>query len=105
MDRYEPNPKHKAPWQPGRKGSLCPPDADGPALFAEATPDPSNAHLRWATDGTRFFAARSSRHPDAAGDTFWHGYPVDNRDIPFSVMRSWVAVGYVSRRMARRGGP
>lgn len=22
--RYEPNPKHKYPWQPGKKGSLCP---------------------------------------------------------------------------------
>ena len=29
--RYEPNPKHREPWQRGRRGALCQPDTD-PAL-------------------------------------------------------------------------
>lgn len=104
MDRYEPNPKHKDPWQPGRKGSLCPRGTDGPGLFAAALRDPENEHLRWATDGKNFFAARSSRHLDASGALSWHGYPVAHLDIPVEVMRAWVASGAVSRRIAR-GGP
>ena len=31
---YEPNPKHKEPWQRGAKGSLCPKGADASALLA-----------------------------------------------------------------------
>ena len=26
--RYESNPKHKEPWQRGRRGTLCPSDID-----------------------------------------------------------------------------
>jgi len=26
---YVPNPKHKEPWQRGRRGSLCPREIDG----------------------------------------------------------------------------
>jgi hypothetical protein len=38
---YESNPKHKEPWQRGARGSLCPKDADGPALLAKSQVDPS----------------------------------------------------------------
>ena len=36
----DPNPKHKEPWQRGARGSLCPKDADGPALLAASRVDP-----------------------------------------------------------------
>ena len=39
---YEPNPKHKEPWQRGARGSLCPRDADGPALLAISLVDPQH---------------------------------------------------------------
>jgi hypothetical protein len=100
MDRYIPNPKHKEPWQRGRKGALCG-NADGPDLFASATPDPSNPHRRWATDGQRFYAAQSARHLDANGDMLWHGYPVGHLEVPAAVMAGWVKEGIVSRRAAR----
>ena len=32
--RYEPNPKHREPWQRGRRGALRPPDTD-PALVQQ----------------------------------------------------------------------
>ena len=31
---YEPNKRHKPVPIPGRHGSICPPNADGPALLA-----------------------------------------------------------------------
>jgi hypothetical protein len=46
--RYEPNPKHKNPWQRGARGSLCPPGADGDALLAVSEPDPGHAGKRFA---------------------------------------------------------
>lgn len=43
---YEPNPKHKEPWQRGARGSLCPRDADGPALLAASQVDPKHEGKR-----------------------------------------------------------
>ncbi len=100
MDRYVPNPKHKEPWQRGRRGALCG-EADGPGLFAGAVEDPENPNRRWATDGVRFYVAQSPRHPDVTGDVHWHGYPVGALSVPTSVMRSWVAETKVSRRASR----
>jgi hypothetical protein len=71
--RYEPNPKHKAPWQPGLKGSLCPQDLTEDArqqLLEASAPDPNGGNARYATDGRRAFCAQSH------GDDAWHGYPV-----------------------------
>lgn len=103
MDVYVPNPKHKEPWQRGRRGALCG-EADGPALFSAAVAEPGKPNRRWATDGTRFFAAQSSRHRDAKGDLQWHGYPVEAMDVPTVIMRAWVAQDVVSRRASRGGG-
>src|SRR6266705_475354 len=52
---YEPNPKHKEPWQLGARGSLCPKDADGPTLLANSQADPKHQGKRYATDGTRAY--------------------------------------------------
>lgn len=100
MDLYTANPKHKEPWQRGRRGALCG-DALGVALFKASSPDPSNPNRRWATDGRRFYAAQSSRHQDAEGNLHWHGYPVGAVEVPTAVMRSWVAQSIVSRRASR----
>lgn len=100
MDRYVPNPKHKEPWHRGRRGALCG-DADGPGLFAGAVQDGEDPNRRWATDGVRFYTAKSSRHPDANGELHWHGYPVGALDVPARIMRSWVAQSLVSRRASR----
>jgi hypothetical protein len=39
---YEPNPKHKEPWQRGARGTLCPREADGSALLATSQVDPKH---------------------------------------------------------------
>ena len=74
--RYEPNPKHKNPWQRGARGSLCPAEADGTALLAASEPDPDHVGKRFATDGHRAYCA----HEHSPGR--WHGFPVEWRKVP-----------------------
>jgi len=66
---YEPNPNHKEPWQRGARGSLCPRDADGPALLAASEVDPKHQGKRYATDGIRAYC----EHEHSADH--WHGFP------------------------------
>jgi hypothetical protein len=66
---YEPNPKHKEPWQRGARGSLCPPDVDATALLATSETDPRHPGKRYATDGRRAYCG----HEHALGR--WHGFP------------------------------
>jgi len=92
---YEPNPKHKPLPAPGRHGSICPPDADGPALLRGSD---ENGRKRYATDGSRAYCAQCH---DADGNV-WHGYPVDWEEVPPSLVGDWIAAGRVDRRTVRR---
>jgi hypothetical protein len=93
--QYEPNPKHKEPWQRGARGSLCPAGADGPALLAESEPDPGRPARRYATDGTRAYCG----HEHMPGR--WHGFPLEWRAVPAPIRNSWLAQGRVSKRGIR----
>jgi hypothetical protein len=93
--RYEPNPKHKEPWQRGARGSLCPRDADGPELLAGSEIDAEHPSKRYATDGTRAYCG----HEHSPGR--WHGFPVEWRAVPASIRNAWLADGRVSRRAVR----
>lgn len=92
---YMGNPRHKQPWQPGARGTMCPSDVDGVALFAAATADPTKPGKRYNTDGRTAYCA----HPDTKNPTdpeqtiTWHGFPVSWREVPISVQRQWVAEG------------
>lgn len=94
--RYEPNPKHKEPWQHGRKGSLCPPDleeAERDALLAGSV---KHGDKRYATDGERAFEAQEH----VAG--VWHGYPVGWKEVPEALRRTWLDERRVKRQAIRR---
>ncbi len=92
---YESNPKHKEPWQRGARGSLCPKDADGPALLAKSQVDASHPGKRYATDGHRAYCGQEHR-PGR-----WHGYPVSWREVP-PVIRAALLTEYkVSKRDLR----
>jgi hypothetical protein len=95
---YEPNPKHKEPWQRGARGSLCPKDADGPALLAASTVDPQRPGKRYATDGHRAYCGQEH----LAGR--WHGYPVQWREVPASIRRALVSDYQVSKRDLKEYG-
>jgi hypothetical protein len=89
---YEPNDKHKQPWQPGRKGAICPPGVDGPALLADSVEDPHGGGKRYATDLERAYCAQ--QHLEGR----WHGYPEQWRKIPESLWRQWLEAGRVRKR-------
>jgi hypothetical protein len=89
---YEPNPKHKEPWQRGARGSLCPRDADGPALLAISLVDPQHPGKRYATDGSRAYCGQE--HLTGR----WHGYPVQWREVPSAIRSALVNDYRVSKR-------
>lgn len=95
---YEANPKHKR-TAPGRKGSLCPREADGPALLRSSE---LVGNKRYATDGASAYCAQ--RH-DPGNDPLretWHGYPISWDEVPPLLVSQWVAEDKVERRTVRR---
>jgi hypothetical protein len=93
--RFEPNPKHKEPWQRGARGSLCPPEADGPALLAASEADPEHPGKRYATDGRHAYCG----HEHAPGR--WHGFPVEWRVVPAKLRNAWLVARRVSKQSVR----
>ena len=100
-ERYVPNPKHKLPWQPGARGTLCPKQADGEKLFRTATQDPDHPGKRYNTDGDQAYCAQSGNVFDEDGNELWHGYPVNWRNVPAVVQRAWIADGRIPRLRLR----
>jgi hypothetical protein len=92
---YEPNPKHKEPWQRGARGTLCPRDADGPALLATSQVDPKHPGKRYATDGTLAYSGHEHT------TDHWHGFLVQWRKVPASIRNAWLAEGRVKARSVK----
>lgn len=93
--QYEPNEKHKRPWQPGRKGSLCPSDLtveQRDKLLADSAGDPHGTEKRFATDGRLAFCAQ----PHGPGR--YHGYPVGWKEVPEQLRRQWIKDGKTTRK-------
>jgi len=92
---YESNPRHKAPWQAGRRGSLCPRE-----ITVEQAQDLLNTSIlhgrkRYTADRQgRPFCARA--HEPAKGR--WHGYPVGWKEVPVQVQRLLLEKGLVTAR-------
>lgn len=93
---YEGNPKHKEPWQPGRRGSMCPRSIT--LELAQKLLDGSVAAggARYATVEGVAFCAREHR-PGS-----WHGYPVAWREVPADVRLAWLEAGVVRRADVRK---
>jgi hypothetical protein len=92
---YEANRKHKPVPQPGRRGSICPREADGPALLKVSD---QVGRQRYATDGTQAFEAQCH---DAVRN-LWHGYPVSWDEVPPKLIAKWVEEAKVQRRTVRQ---
>jgi len=93
---YEPNPKHKLPWQPGRKGPLCPKwsHSQALALLEESVPVAKGKH-RYATINGIAFCALEHR------PGIWHGYPIGWEAVPPKILKQWIKDGNVSRKQIR----
>jgi hypothetical protein len=97
---YELNPKHKrTPSSPGRKGSLCPREADGPALLRSSD---LIGKKRYATDGANAYCAQRHDPGNDPGRETWHGYLIGWEEVPPLLIAQWVAEDKVQRRIVRR---
>jgi len=83
---YESNPKHRDPWQIGKRGSLCEPEVRPLAedllltsVFWEGK--------RYAVHKGRAYCAQEHL-PNR-----WHGYPVGWVEVPPKVARQWMRNG------------
>ena len=89
---YECNPKHKEPWQRGRKGSLCPRDI---------TQDQAQRLLEESvSEGKKRYAVHDGKAYCAQGhlNECWHGYPVGWREVPDFIRNDFMDRGRVTRR-------
>lgn len=96
---YEPNPKHKEPWQRGRKGALCP-HWEGLDPAEMLTNSIYHGDKRFSAHNGMAFVAQRHRVRD---DTeFWHGYPEGWEYIPTSIRRAWLRNGTITRRQMNK---
>lgn len=99
--KYDPNPKHKKPWQRGRKGSLCPDEiyeSDAATMLQESELD---GQKRYATHDGKAFCAQMHRNP-LDDEALWHGYPVGWKEVPEKIRREWCSAGKVKRRQIKQ---
>src|SRR5271156_2527949 len=93
---YEPNPKHKLPWQLGRKGALCPKWSHDQALSLLKQSLPAlKGNRRYATINGVAFCAQEHR------PGVWHGYPIGWDAVPTKISKQWVKDGKVTRKQIR----
>jgi hypothetical protein len=97
--RYEPNPKHKEPWQSGRKGTLCPREYDLVPLEMLMN-SILDGDKRYAVFNGLAYAAQCHRMVD--GKEFWHGYPVAWVNVPESIRKQWIKENKVKRSMVSK---
>ena len=92
---YESNPKHKEPWQPGRRGSLCPPETRG--IAAQLLRESELA-------GTRRYAVYEAKAYCAMQheDDVWHGYPIAWEEVPRSIIDKWINAGRIKKSDVRK---
>ncbi len=92
---YESNPKHKEPWQPGRRGSLCPGHIHSNVLLL-LKQSVLYGKKRYAVHEGMPYCAQEHA-PDK-----WHGYPIEWHEVPPVIRYEWLAKKIISRRDLRR---
>lgn len=92
--RYEGNPKHKEPWQRGRKGSLCPIEA------GEVAQRLLDLSASWKGKRYSAYEGRAFCGQEHAPG-LWHGYPVGWKEVPDPLRTKWRKEGRISAREIR----
>lgn len=93
--RYESNPKHKEPWQRGRKGTLCPKNLDRKTVLQLLKSSELADNRRYAVYDGR--AYRAQQHDSDA----WHGHPIGWIEVPETLRRKWLKEGRIKRKNIR----
>jgi hypothetical protein len=81
--RYVPNPKHKEPWQRGRRGSVCPETISEEEAQQLLAGSELIGQKRYAVHEGRAYCAQD----DGIGG--WHGYPVGWKEVPSRLRTRW----------------
>ena len=92
---YESNQKHSAPWQRGRRGSLCPREVRGIAAELLADSELAGAK-RFAIYDGKAYCAQEHR------PSVWHGYPIGWKEVPPQLRVRWRRQRRVSNRDIRQ---
>jgi hypothetical protein len=93
---YQGSDKHKKPWQPGRKGSLCPPDLDMDQAQSLLLNSDLEGEKRYACRDGQAFCAKE--HLPGT----WHGWPVGWSEVPQKIRNRFERAGKVKRRDIQR---
>ncbi len=89
--KYEGNPKHKEPWQRGRRGSLCPKEVHLPLAQKLLDSSRLEGEKRFAAHDGKAYCAMEHR------DGLWHGFPVGWSEVPPAARNELMQQGYVTR--------
>lgn len=93
---YEGNPKHREPWQPGRRGSLCPAEVSLETAQIMLLKSHLHGKQRYAVHGGRLYAAKE--HIEGR----WHGHPLAWVEAPPQVRAHFKKYGNVQNSDIRR---
>ena len=93
--RYESNPKHSDPWQPGRRGARCPTDVTPEVAERLLQTSELVDRKRYAVFEGQAFCAQEHTHG------VWHGYPVGWKHVPHAIRSRWRSEGAVRRSAIR----
>ncbi|GHV40237.1 hypothetical protein FACS1894187_20990 [Synergistales bacterium] len=100
---YKGNAKHKEPWQPGRKGSLCPSVKKMPGLDPQRLLNSGMSYknkIYSVYEGIAFAAHCEGEMPN--GNTLWHGFPVPWNSVPEDICNQWLKNNVVSKKQIRK---
>jgi len=92
---YESNPKHSDPWQIGKRGSLCEPEARPLAatLLLES--------VLW--EGKRYAIHQGKAYCAQEHEpNRWHGYPVGWLEVPSKLTLQWIREQRLSKRERKK---
>ena len=81
---YESNPRHRIPWQRGRRGSRCPNSIRSDLAQTLLSNSAAIGGKRYAVHEGRAYCAQEHRAD------VWHGYPVGWKEVPEKLRREWL---------------
>ena len=94
---YVANPKHKEPWQRGRRGSLCPTEIT-PSIAADLLERSEvSGQSRYAN-----YLGRAYRAFEDPSTLAWHGFPVAWVEVPQAIWQKWLQLGEITRSDVRK---
>jgi len=92
---YESNPKHRNPWQIGKKGSLC--EAEVRPLASQLLEE----SVLW--EGKRYAIHQGKAYCAQEHEpNRWHGYPIGWLEVPSKLTLQWIREQRLSKRERKK---